>query len=435
MSVKPLLATLASLAVILALGGPAWATVTADDNCAENPLVVDDGPAGPKAQRVANGYVCPTTDLVINTSLNVTDPTLDIRARSITVATLGDPTDPSQRVQIVNNFPDSTTSIVAVTGNLTFNGAIVKAHKTLRLECDGVNPPPGCKIESDNSELVAATDFTNPAGGGVFLITAVGPVDIQTTTLHGGDALEVQSNNSDIKLICKSGDTTCVDPTRAAGTPGGTVEAACGLPPQFPCTVTFQTPQELKGVCIGAPGVKCNGGHKEKRFTAQNGVIDITDSRIDSIEHVTFTAKKFKGARSILTAESIVINITGGATASDPAVVPAIDITDAQYVTDFQLTIKAGTGCPADNDPAAPNCVVAKGFQGTASPLIISARTGGAVIDLCKSATQQANLNRPGTGFPQLNNDATPPYTTTGVDRTLESDAECGGAGTGAIIN
>jgi hypothetical protein len=174
---------------------------------------------------------------------------------------------------------------------------------------------------------------------------------------------------------------------------------------------------------------------QEKRFTATNGVIDITNSRIDSIEHVTFTAKKFKGAGSILTGESIVINVTGGPTLSDPSVVPAIDISNAQYVADFNLSIKAGSGCPADNDPAAPNCIVAKGFQATASPLIIIARNGGAIIDLCKG-TQQANLNRPGAGFPQLNLDSAPPYNNNGgaVDRTLETDAECGGANTGALI-
>ena len=432
---RSLFSVLLTLVAVLAIGSPAWATITADDNCSENPLVVDDGPAGPKALRVANGYICPLVALTIASDLNVVDPTLDIRAASITVATTGDPDDPAQRVKIINNAPNSTVSLVAVTGNLTFLGATVKAHKTLRLECDGGAPPPGCTIDANKSDLIAATDFANPAGGGVLLITAVGLVNIENTNVHGGDALEVQSNNSDIRLICRDGDTACVDPTRAAGTPGGTVEAACGLPPVFPCTVTFADAAELKGVCIGAAGVKCNGGHKEKRFTAINGVIDITGSRIDSIEHMTFTSKKFKGAGSILTAESVVINVSGGPTLSDPAVVPAIDISNASYTTDAQLQIRAGTGCPADNDPAAPNCIVAKGFQGTGSPLIIIARNGGAVIDLCKG-TVQANLNRPGAGLPALNADAAPPYNNNGgpFDRTLETDAECGGANTGALI-
>jgi hypothetical protein len=224
----------------------------------------------------------------------------------------------------------------------------------------------------------------------------------------------VQSTNSDITLICKTQDTACVDPTRPAGTPGGVVEAACGLPPAFPCTVTFQDSSELKGVCIGAPGVKCNGGHKEKRFTATNGTINIEGGRIDSIEHMTFTAKEFKGAGSTLTGESIVIKVTG-----------KVDVTDAEYTTDLQLNISSGTGCAA-----ATECITAKGFKGVGLPIVMTARGGASIINLCKSAIDQADLNQPGTGLPKLNNDATSPYPAT----VLVTDGQCGGANTGAII-
>jgi hypothetical protein len=407
------LSLLLFLGAILTLGAPARASVFADDNCAENPLIVDDGPAGAKALRVANGYSCPAVDLTITTSLNVNDPNLTIRAASITISTAGDPADPAQRVQIVNNPANSTTQIVAVTGNLTLLGATIKAHKTLRLECDGAAPPPGCKIEADQSDIIVATDFANPQGGGVLLINAFGPIDIQTTNVHGGDALEVQSTNSDITIKCGEGETGCVDPTRAAGTPGGVVEAACGLPPTFPCTVTFQDKAELKGVCIGQAGVKCNGGHKEKRFTATNGTIDIENSRIDSIEHVTFTAKEFKGKNSILTGDSIVIRASG-----------KVDVTDANYTTDFQLQITSGTGCAAGIE-----CITAKGLKAVGAPIIITARNGASIINLCKG-TNQATLEVPGAGVPRLNNDGVDPYTI----NTLDDVGDCG-AGNEAIIN
>ena len=41
-------------------------------------------------------------------------------------------------------------------------------------------------------------------GGGLFF-NIKGPIDIQTTTVHGGDTVEMRSVNSSITLICAGG--------------------------------------------------------------------------------------------------------------------------------------------------------------------------------------------------------------------------------------
>ena len=74
---------LGAVLLSLIITSPALALNFGNDNCAENPLVVDDAA---KAARVADGYNCGLVDLTIKTSLTITDPVLPITARSIMVA-------------------------------------------------------------------------------------------------------------------------------------------------------------------------------------------------------------------------------------------------------------------------------------------------------------------------------------------------------------
>ena len=151
--------------------------------------------------------------------------------------------------------------------------------------------------QSDQSEIIAAAKFTNPKAGGSLYIFAA-KVDIETTITHGGDHFEITASNGDIKLICKvGGDTACKDPT--VGTPPTSSRPSADSI-QSLCNPTFNNAAESKSVCIGTGGDKpCNGGYKEKRFTA-TGDIDITGSSITAIDHITFNSEYWRtGCRQL----------------------------------------------------------------------------------------------------------------------------------------
>lgn len=64
----------------------------------------------------------------------------------------------------------------------------------------------------------------------------------------------------------------------------------------------------------------------------------------------------------------------------------------------------------------------------TAKPLLLTAKNGNSIIGACGAA-----FTVPGSGFPELNNKTTPvTYPQTTVQFT---DAQCGGAGTGATFH
>ena len=390
---------LGAVVLSLVIASPALALNFADDNCAENPFVVD---TALKAARVANGYNCSAVDLTLKTSLVITEVVLPITAKSVTV-TGPDVVAPPKRVEIINNLANSDVIIVAQNGNIVITEGSIKAHHLLKLECKGVAPL--CKITADSSDIIAAASFTTPMTGGDTKINARGDIDIRRTNLHGGDRLEVNSAQGSLTIKCLP-DLGCRDPILQAPF---TVKTLCGDPPVFPCNVQFLTPADLQAVCISDPGVKCNGGGVEKRFEAKFD-IDIAGSRIDSIEHMTFESSDgdIKAAGAILT--SAIDNVRLVANKG------TIDISSATILTPQGSTIVlTDATCPA-----APNvCINAREADIDAKDILMRAKSGVAkgIIDLCGAALADA-----GPDFPTLNNDSLPPYDDPSV---LDSGADC----------
>ncbi len=396
------LIVLAALLVPFVLGsGPAQALNFADDNCAANPLVVDTLAV---AQTLANGYNCPLVDVTIKTTLpNIVDPILSITAKTLKV--IGpDVLDPAKRVQIINNVANSDVNLTT-TGDMSFSEASVMAHHRLKLECKG-SVPTLCNITGDLSDMIAAPNFTPPFGfTGDLHIRAKGNIKFTGSTIHGGAHWENFAGGS-ITVLCVPGVGGCKDPLLAPFV----VNTLCGNPPVFPCTVTFNTPADLRAVCIQAPGVTCNGGSVEKRFHAV-GDIDITGSKIDSIEHITFETDQgnIKAAGAIITstADNIIMRAPLG----------TIDISGATLTAKLNVLVAIDGTCPV----APPGvCINAREADIDGKDIVIRAKAAGGakgVIDLCG-----ATLNDDGADFPNLNGDSTPPYSDPSV---LDDAAEC----------
>jgi hypothetical protein len=398
---------LGAVVLSICLASPALALNFGDDNCAENPFVVD---TGVKAARVANGYNCVAVDLTIKTSLTIVDPVLPITAKSITV-TGPDILDPLKRVEIINNVAASDILMTAQNGDIVINEGSIKAHHLLKLECKGLVPL--CKITADSSDIIAATSFANPGTGGDVKIIARGDVDIRRTNLHGGDRLEVNAVQGSLTLKCTP-EFGCKDPVLQ---PPFTVNTLC--PGGFPCTVTFNTPADLQAVCIVGPEVKCNGGGVEKRFEAKFD-IDIAGSKIDSIEHMTFETSdgSIKAAGAILTSsiDNIRMSVTKG----------TIDISGATILTPNGTTIiLAEASCPAS--PTV--CINAREADIDGKDVVIRARSGAAkgIVDLCGAAVNDA-----GSDFPTINTDSVPPYSDPSV---VDEAGECPTPPGAAVIN
>jgi hypothetical protein len=375
-----------------------------------------------------SGYSNSACNLTIKVDLpsNLMPVTLILNANTITV----DGSPGPARVDIVNDNTASAVQLVSK-GDIILNFASVKAHKNLRVTCTN----PACKFTSTNSDIVTAANFANPQGGGVITFDIVGDISITTTNLHGGDSIEMESKSGSITILCGTGITPCKDPLQAPVP--AIIASQC--PPQandppgtlvhFPCTATFPDGASLTSVCIGAVGVNCNGGHKEKRFTAFT-FIDITGSRISSIEHVTFTCKQqdLRGAGAIIDAEQINIRCQG-----------KVDLRASQLTSTTSILATSGPNCPrapgtfGAGDPGATEpCLDAHGTndpttttQMTGKPLTLTSNNGNTQVDVC-----QGIYTVPGSGFPKLNNDTTPPYPAS----VLATDGQCGGAGTAPVF-
>jgi len=397
---------LAALVLPLALGGPALAAPNfADDDCGNADSVID---TVPETDRVKNGYNCPTVALTIAISLlNITEPFLPITAASVKI--IGpDPASASGRVEIINNVAGSDVFIIAQTGNIEFDEASIKAHHLLKLECKGLVPL--CKILGEDSDVIAATSFVTPTSGGDLKILSRGDTDIRRSTVHGGDRLEMSSAQGSLTLLCQPGVGGCKDPQ----TVPGLIAALC--PAGFPCQPIFNSPDDITAVCIQAPGVVCNGGAVEKRFEAKFD-IDITGSKIDSIEHMTFESSegciKASGAQLTSTTDNIRIAAKKCVTS------PVIDLSKATVLTPIgQTIIIANPGCPAP--PTV--CIDMREAEVEGANITVTAKAPGAngVIDLCG-----ATINDLGADFPTFNADSTPPYDNAGSNVL---DTECPGA-------
>lgn len=311
-----------------------------------------------------NGYSCQTADLTITVDLpsGAGGPpmatNLDITAASITITgASGNTTD------IINNNPGSKVNLTAKNGNITLNFAKIKAHSKLFIVCTS----PQCKFKSDNSEIVAATNFNTPVDGGDLGIYSVGPVDIHTTFLHGGDTMHIESSASSVTVICGAGSGgVCTDPivskSPAKCFPGGVFTP--------PCTIT--TEDELHSVCFpGTPGVVCNGGFKEKGIFAFTD-IHIEGSSLKSTAHMNFTAKtgKIFMAGAVITGDDLLyFDAANG-----------IDMKDAVVSAASSLTFWS------HNCPGSP-CIDAQGAttHSGGSQTFLAGNYNG-VINLCQKA-------------------------------------------------
>jgi hypothetical protein len=169
----------------------------------------------------------------------------------------------------------------------------------------------------------------------------------------------MDSSQSSITLICAGGSVPCKDPL--VDPIPAIILDQCEDPAnpgtiKFPCKATFPKGADLTSVCIGAFVVQCNGGHKEKRFTAFT-FINVEGSTIVADEHVTFTCKtgNFLGKNLILDMDSVRIDCKG-----------TIDIRNAKITTPGNTTIIGGTStscpnsaepwstCPAPRSPPTP---------------------------------------------------------------------------------
>jgi len=396
-------AVVLSLSLSLVIASQALAALNfGDDNCAQTPFVVD---TALEAARVANGYSCQAVDLTIKTSLTITDQVVTITAKSITVAGK-DVLDPLKRVEIINDVNASSDLILlAQNGNITITEGSLKAHRLLKLQCNGTVPL--CKVTADSSDLIAAADFANPQPGpGDLFILAQGDVDIRRTNLHGGAHLEVFAKEGSIAVKCGAEPGTCVDPVLS---PPFVVKTLCGDPPVFPCTPTFNTPADLQAVCISGSAVKCNGGSVEKAFNAKFD-IDIAGSKIDSIAHMDFITKEgnIKAAGAQLTSLASDLNfVTNKGT---------IDISLATlFAPAGVINVQAQPSCPA----APAVCINAREADLFGKEIVMLAKSGAlkGIIDLCG-----ATITDDGADFPTINSDSAPPYSDPSV---LDDAVEC----------
>jgi len=446
---KRWIVTLGALALMLAIGG--WAEAVPVNTCTAGVHRVSA--EGSAVAIGANGYNNPACHLIIDVSITpIPLTTLALSAHDITIDPAGGPT-PGVVVEIVNNNPQSVIQLNADETDITISEAHIKAHKLLRIVCTTGVGLPDCNLIVRLSELVATFDFAAPAPGfGDVKIIVDGNVDIQTSTVHGGARVEVTAKYGFITLLCAGGgDSDCKDPVPSKAVElCGTCPAETTCPPTprvapavFPCDVTFPTAGDLTAVCFPTPpGVRCNGGSVEKRFSAC-GDITITGSTITSVEHMTFETKGLKrngdqcdghwlAAGATLTAESIVANIKGDGTS------PSIDLSNATLNTSAHITITAGSECPSPLAAYPANvCINANGASIQASNIIMTADTNTGVIDLCGTAAADTTqvptrppqavgatlINDVGADFPTFNGDSTPPYISATV---LNGIAECG---------
>lgn len=452
------------LTLALIIGGGAEAQVNTCADAGGTQHIVD---TAPEATAIgAQGYKNLDCHLIIQVSITPIPTTvLKLEADDITIDPAGGPT-PGTSVDIINNNAQSVLELNADQTDINISEARLKAHKLLRIVCSGLAPP--CDLIVRLSELVATLDFAAPAPGfGDVKMIIAGDIDIQTSTVHGGARLEMSATYGGLTLLCTPGGGGCKDPVtesnvsvQLCGTcpPGDTCPPDPRVPPAiFPCSVTFPTGGDLQAVCTQAPGVSCDGGSVEKRFTACED-INITGSTITSVEHMTFETKGFKqngdkcdgklrAAGANLTAESVVTTIAGDGTA------PSIDLSDATINTTAHTTITAqppatgaATGCPAAGAGYPANvCVNANGALVQASNIIMTAASGNGVIDLCGTAAAVAAnpptrppqvagatlINDLGTDNATYNADTTPPFSRIvgAVETILNGTAECTAVG------
>ena len=116
--------------------------------------------------------------------------------------------------------------------------------------------------------------------------------------------------------------------------------------------------------------IQCNGGNKEKRFTARNGDIDFTGTELKSIKHMTLASKdgciKAANAKLTVTNQNLLMNAVGPCL--DGSSDTVIDVSGAEIFADTTIRINAQTtqACTAANNGGV-DCINAEGAMFTAN--------------------------------------------------------------------
>lgn len=423
-----------SVALLLGLFGTDGPAAAAEvTTCSGGTFVVDAANAADVSTR---GYKNANCDLVITATLpsGVMDPTLNLVAKSVTIGAAG-----AGHVDIINHATNSDVRITAEDGNIRLLNASLKAHKNMVILCKDPAPPKDCTFESDQSEIIVTETpgFLPPlGGGGVLHITSNGPLDIQTTKVHAGDTFHLTSVFANVTFICAGGSGgVCKDPNQAPIP--DIIKALCGDPIQFPCPpansppLVFQNAAELKSVCFpDVPGEPCNGGGKQKDIFAGT-FIDITGTSLTSHKHLNFRCgTDFIGPGATLAVDQDKIDIQCGG---------KVDITNATLTAKFIVNVESSSkatkyaGGPAGcvGVAAGQPCIDATGATVTGSSVIFKAQTvtnDDGIVKVCDGTYTSS-----GSKFPILNGIQGVLNTSYG-DNVRDTDAECGGPGTGGIF-
>ena len=386
---KQWIVALGILALLFSLGGTAGATNFADDDCGNPDSTID---TAAEAVRVANGYDCPGVDLVIKTNLNdnapsdIVDHVLSITAKSIKIEGPG--------VEIINDNPASEVRMIAANGDIIIKDATIKARDNLVIRCDN---PAACKVDIDDSEIIASLNLDTVSGGGTLRITGQGDVTIDNTTTYAGDILHIVSTKGMVRWFCPVTGGGCKDPNVS----NRAVEL-CGVPPGtppavFPCTVTFLLAKDLKDVCFPGVSVTCGGANKEMGIDAKLDV-DIRGSTINALSHLNITS--FTG--------SILAGPVGGSK-TDLTVATGMNMTAKKTIELMEATIDVGTSLNVKADcagvPVGVCCINAVKSDIEAKDIRMTANNGAGLICLC-----EATLNDIGADLPTLNGDSTAPF-------------------------
>jgi hypothetical protein len=395
------IAALTALAVALAwvAAGPAEANICPDN--AGTKFIVDQVADLPF---VTSGYTNNACNIEIRTSFTPAVNALNINA--LTIKVIGpDALNPGQPVTINNPNPGTTIRLNSLAG-FQISEADIRATNQVRIGCIQA----GCTGEVDLSTIISSSTLAFGAPGGRVDFDTDGLLDIQTSTVYGGNNLTLFSDNGSIIFLCVPGQGGCKDPTLQPFPQ--IVLDKCGNPPVFPCTLDNLSQAELKAVCIQAPGVQCGGAQIELHIQAKFDV-DITGSKIDgkgSFRITTDQGRLFASGAE-LNAQNLNLLIAGN------GLEPAIDLTDAILTVESNIRISTtgSSGCPAP--PAI--CIDATGAVMNAKEIRITANGGNGVVRVC-----DARLVDDGNDFAVVNGDNNPnnpDYSPNVVD----SAAEC----------
>lgn len=294
-----------------------------------------------EANQVGAGYNDPTCDLIINTTVTASIQGLGITAKSIVIQG-PDTLDNTVRAGVVNPLAGGKVFLTASGGNITLNEARVLAAETTVLQCS----PLDCDIQISLSDVIAASNLMFGGNGGTLQIKAQDVLNIQSSTVYGGNSVLVTSIRGSVTWICVPGAGGCKDPL-VSGVVSQLLDVTTGqtcaqrFAAAQPCRVDFLDSAALKAVCIQAPGVNCGGGRIELHITAFVDV-HIENSKIDSPGTFVIRARtgRIFATGAQLTAAKFEI------TAQGDGVNTAADFSNAVLTTPGGIRLTAQT-CPA----------------------------------------------------------------------------------------